>query len=52
MTEIFTTSEGTVVGEETDIGVYHPYCLIDEETVSVPTYGGEWLPSVRIDERA
>jgi hypothetical protein len=51
VTEIFRTSEGVVVAEDKD-GVYDPFCLVHGNTVSVPTYGGEWLPAVRIDERA
>lgn len=50
MTETFRTSEGVVVAEGKD-GVYDPFCLAHGNTVSVPTYGGECLPAVRIDER-
>lgn len=48
MTEIFTTSEGTVIAEEEN-GIYDPYCLVQDGIVSVPAVGGEWLPSVRLD---
>jgi len=47
MTEIFTTSEGVVVARETEEGIYDPYCLVHDGTVSVPTVGGEWIPSAR-----
>lgn len=50
MTEIFQTPEGVVIAEDKD-GVYDPFCLVYGDTVNVPTYGGEWLPSVQIDER-
>lgn len=48
MTEIFTTSEGTVIAENQN-GIYDPYCLVQDGIVSVPTVGGEWLPCLTVD---
>jgi|APHM01.1.fsa_nt_gi hypothetical protein len=51
MAEIFRASEGVVVAENND-GVYDPFYIVHGDTVSIPTIGEEWLPSVQIDERA
>lgn len=48
MTEIFTTSEGTVIAREEN-GIYEPYCMVSDGVVCVPTIGGEWIPCMTVD---
>jgi hypothetical protein len=48
MTEIFTTSDGVIVAENRN-GIYEPDCLIRGDEICIPTVGGVWIPSMRID---
>ena len=47
MSEIFETSEGGS-GRKQEC-IYEPDCLIRGDEICIPTIGGEWIPSMRID---